>query len=691
MALYQKKEQAIPSGAGNGTISSMRRDTRTPESLPRENSLMVAFASCLVFLGLTQLAAPPWISAERGSSRILLLTLAHFIPLAAWTLGGSHQFIHRILILILSAIASLSLLLHGALLDILVANLDAGMFWSKTITLHLLELSLSILSIPAGLWYLDRIHRVRLIRFVGIPALFGALGQMLFFFFARLIQGPSGLEFWMAARILIMAAVGLIAGLFTFANAVFRPKSAIQFSGGFTAFFHSRVQNILPWLFLISLAFFLVGVLRVVVQKHDRGRFVTVRLDDYFLSLSNLTSARSHGLWYAELTHDLTLKRSALFGAASFDPVLVRRLRPMVSSVESQVEGPKSRAQFEKSVMAVNRRLLTLGEPYFLEPHSLGKGDGRIRFVLRYQVVRQGRCGLEKEPSIPMLRLRRMDDIAIDTLYTGLSYQGIGTILMDHIETVLLRSYLPLFHPTALSKRTEDGKWAATFQLIRRDAKQSLSAYLIGRDGYRPEDLQKWAMHILDARPRAIPDLRQQGSAETNGLFDRMVALLAQQTEIHETRHATDRELSEDNVVKLLASLTVHALGKETAAEVRAYLSEMVDGPLGPKFTLATLGKLLIEPDASANAYFFASVIILEGLTGEKVRRPDVVEVRRGETVRQVLMPIDENHPGWLSFSRIHGAYADLSAQSDEVLRERAVQLFEHLFEEDYSHIERRR
>ena len=641
---------------------------------------------------MTTLTSPRWLSVPNRNLGVVILTIAHFIPLFSTTVLPQSGPFRRFLTLLLSTAAGISIFVHAGLSERLVANLDAGFFWSEELCLIIAELLFSIVAVPIGLWTSHVKYAKNLLPTVILTTFFGAAGQILFFILSRFIRGPTGIEFWMAVRVLIMAAVGFTAGFFAFSNAVFRPKFSSPHFGGFTELLVHKLPAALPFSALLAAALFTSGALRVIAEKNDRERLITKRFDDYFLSLSNLTRARAEGLLYPALQKSLQKNRDALLGSAAFDPILVEKLREVIEAIESPQTGSIDKIEFEKRVIAVNRCLLALGEPYFLEPHTIGSPKDRTKFVLRYRITRCGRYGTPNSPSIPMLRLRRIDDIDIDTPYAGVSYHGIGTILMDHIDEIAVTHYLPLFSRKSNLTEETAGKWKATLRLLHADLRNAFFNQL-SKQGVSHQRLTTLSEKIESISPNSMTVLtiRRELSPESTGTLDEITELVARQTEIHEARHATDNDIISGKVFETLRELTTHSLEQQTVSEIRAYLTEIIEGPLGPKFGLATVGRLVISPNARANAYFFAGITILEGLWGEKVRRPDIVEIEGEEGTREIMMPISDKHPGWLSFSRIHGAYADLSSLTDDELKRRAIKFFEMLFSTQYPSVERRR
>jgi hypothetical protein len=659
---------------------------RGPASSVQMGSPVTALLAALLFGTLTVLVEPPWSYIERSSFGYLILTAAHFFPLFVLSLRSRQGGVGLWVSTLLASVGSVALCLHAGLSHTIVENIDAGMILSPKTLLAVLEIFLSSAAVPLGLITVLRFRAPGLAAYMLIPALFAGASQAIWFGLVRLAQGPGGIELWFASRIIIQLALGLAAG-FLFAGArLHRPKPYPSHWGGFTELVISKMPNALPLTILIVSALMLSGVLRVGAELGDTTRLVTVRIDDYFLSLANLRRAEDADLVYPGLFEDLARSRNALLGAASFDPELVSRTRAMLKEIESDT-GPEARAnRFRDAVLSVNQRLLGAGAPFFLEPHTMGEPQRLVKFLFRYKIERRGRYGLEKGGSVPMLRLRRLDDILIDTPYTGLSYPGLGTVLMDHIDDTALRAYAPLFSDAALEPNPTEGRFAATARLMRQDRRDAILRALKIADG----SMKKLA--AFSKRWGQLADLtgiRAKMDVPTLSAYDALTEAIARQTEVHESRHAFDNSLPSS--LTELEELSAGPLKGQAISEIRAYLTEIIDGPLGPKFGLSTLAKMIIGPDARANAYFFASVVILEGLWGEKVRRPDIVETEGEDGPHTVLMPITRNHPGWLSYSRIHGAYADLSALDSETLRARALEVFKQLFGEEYRKVKRRR
>lgn len=655
----------------------------------QSDSVMTAVVPALLFGLLTVLAEPPWSAIEDSLLGYFLLTMAHFLPLFVLILPSKGGRTGSWIAMGLMSAAGVALCAHVGLSRLIVQGMDEGDLFSARVMMPILELFLSTSAVPAGLLVTSRFQRAGRRLFVLLTIIFAAFSQVLWFGAQRLWLGPSGFELWFASRIVVHCAMGGAAGFIASSFRRFRPRPYPAHWGGLTELIMMRLPSSLALAILLWSAVSVSAFARIVAEQGDRGRWITERIDDYFLSLTNLRIAEREGLAYDELRGDLERTRRTLLGAASFDPLLSSVLMAMLRDIEGA--GPHLRANpdFRGSVMAVNRRLLSTGMPYFLEPHTLGKGGDEVRFLFRYRIVRRGRYGMQGGASVPMIRLRRMDGILVDNPYTGLSYRGIGTVLMDHVEDTALRSDAKLFGADAIRKKEEDGRFKETAWLLRQDRRGAL-VFALSSGNHDVTTLARLAVLSADIQPMIdLTNIRERMDVSAVAAYDRLTEILAQQTEIHEARHAM--ETGESPIPECLGELGAGGLSDQAASEIRAYLTEIVDGPLGPKFGLSTVGSLIIGENARANAYFFAAVTILEGLWGERIRRPDLVE-REGESgTRYVFMPISERHPGWLSYSRIYGAYSDLSALPDNALRARARELFEELFGEEYRSIERRR
>jgi hypothetical protein len=523
-----------------------------------------------------------------------------------------------------------------------------------------------------------------------IPALAGAAGQLAWFGLIRAVLGPTGIEYWLWSRVLVHVLAGALAGLLAGGARLFRPFEQLAATAGPVELMLRRLPNGPVLALVLFVAASVSGTIRVGAELSENGRFITARLDQYFLALSNLYRAQDEDLDYPELYEDLDRARRAISGAAAFDPQLPHLLEEMCRALEHRASDEQSHERFKEAVAAVNGRMIAIGERYFIEPQALRETSRPVRFLLRYDIAASARYRLEGAGTIPMLRLRRLDALMIDTPFTGLSYPGLGTVLMDHVDDVALRSYAQLFAPRAALKREEDGRFAQTRAWLREDRRTALAQALSRRGLSERLPLENLAavgrrwLHRID-----VSGVRRELDARAMAAYDALTDELARQTEVHEARHAFDGEL--DSVVPVLDELSAGRLSGAATAEIRAHLTEIVDGPLGPRFALAKLSNLVAGEDARANAYFFAGIAVLEGLWGEPIRRPDVAEREGPEGARHVFLPMSKESPGWLSYSRIHGAYGDLRALPPDELRQRARALFETLFDEEYRSITRLR
>jgi len=635
------------------------------------------------FYVLLVLADPPWPGITAAPSSYAILALAYAWPLFVLSFNAVQGPLRRWAALGIASFGSCLLCLHGGLSSAVVIDLDVGTFISLNTFKAIAGVFLGVSAIPAGLLVALGFKQKKLYTFVFLPALFGALSQLGWFGLLQLVEGQSGIHFWLWSRMLIHAVVGMVAGILVGGSQIYRPTTFQTDWGGISEMLVKRLPRALPLAILVTLGLAAAGSARIAAEHADSSRFVTSRFDDYFLSLSNLRRAHQAQLVYPGLYQDLHRSRSALLGAASFDPELIRLLKPMLKSIERGKTGKTDQRQFKRSVLAVNRRLLAGGEPYFLEPHSINDGQWPMRFVLRYRVSGRARFRIEGGGSMPVIRLRRLDDILVDTPYTGLSYEGLGTVLMDHIDDVALRSYGRLFEPGATMRNPDDGRFQITRSMIRSDRKAALKQALLKQGIWHPKTLEQLAAIGTDWRQVIdVSGARRVMDAPTLVIYDALAELLAQQTEVHEARHAFDGEWTTS--LDALEALTPAGLGPSAVQEVRAYLTEIIDGPLGPRFALSTVLKMIAGPGARANAYFFAAVLILEGLWGEKIRRPDFIEIEGPNGPKQIVAPITPEHPGWLSFSRILGAHSDLRALPPEALKAKAKSLFRVLFNEEY-------
>ncbi len=652
--------------------------------------LVAATIPPLTFHALTILTNPPWPCIDSTPYGYAMLSISVSLPMLVLAFPDAKGELRRLTAITLVSIAAPLLCLHAGLSASIVFDLDAGTALSRGTIEALAGLFLSAFSIPAAILVISTAEKPKIWIYITVCAFAGAASQALWFTIVRIIEGASGIHFWLWSRVLIHTATGLVAGLLAGGARVYRPSLYPSYWAGMSELIIARLPRALSLSMFVAMGLVAAGTSRIVAERNDADRFMTSRFDEYFLSVSNLGRARAEGLVYNELLEDLDRSRRALLGAVGFDSLLVSRMTPLLEAIEDTSSAKAIHDGFKQAALQVNRRLLAIGQPFFLEPHVINDSGESLSLLLRYSVTDSARLRLSKGGSIPVLRLRRLDDILIDTPYTGLSYEGLGTVLMDHIDDVALRSYSRLFTPDAVKLRPADGRFAATRALIRADRSEALKAALARRGHDDRIILEQLA--ALGERWSQVADISVARAEMTPGIlaaYDALTEILARQTEIHEARHAFDGdwrgELAE------LKELSAGDLGRSAGAETRAYLSEIIDGPLGPKFALSTIGRMIAGTSARANAYFFAAVVIMEGLWSEKIRRPDVIERDGALGPKQIVAPITPKNPGWLSYSRIHGAYTDLRSLPPEDLRQRAVELYRTLFHMDYMHIKRQR
>lgn len=651
---------------------------------------MAALAPPVLLWGLNELAQPTWPGIEPGLGGFAILSLAVALPLVTLCCRPFGPPLADWAAIAIASLASTTLCLHGGLSAELTADIDSGLGLRSFTWVSAGGCFLAVLAIPAGLLVARQVAAERLLYQIVAPALAGAAGQIAWFGLIRAVEGPTGIEYWLWSRVLIHTLAGALGGLLAGGARLFRPTEQLSATAGPVQLMLRRLPTgpVLAAVVFVGAA--VAGTIRVGAELSDHGRFITTRLDGYFLALSNLYRAQDENLDYPGLYEDLDRARRALSGAADFDPDLPRLIDEMCRTLEARESGDLSHERFKAAVSAVNGRMIAAGKRYFIEPQALNETRRPVRFLLRYDVTGSARYRLEGAGSIPMLRLRRLDEMMVDTPFTGLSYPGLGTVLMDHVDDVALRTYAQLFSPGADARREEDGRFAQTRAWLREDRRDAL-AEALSRRGL-PERLplenlaavgRRW-LHRMD-----LDGVRRDLDARAMASYDALTDVLALQTEIHEARHSFDGEISAS--VPALEELSAGKLGSAATAEIRAHLTEMIDGPLGPRFSLAKLSNLVAGEDARANAYFFAGIVVLEGLWGEPIRRPDVVEREGPDGARHVFAPMNKETPGWLSYSRIHGAYGDLRALPLDELRRRARELYERLFGEEYRSITRLR
>lgn len=645
--------------------------------------LIVAVLPPVLFFLLLILVRPPWPGIARSTGGYALLSLGMGLPLAVLCLPPILGLRGRIGACLIAVLGALALCAHAGLVAQMVRDLDVGALQWPTVR-NGVGIALSTLALPLGLLLVDGLPKSGLLLFVVITVVAGAVTQLLWFGLVWIVEGLGGIHFWLATRTLIIVGVGAVAGIIVGSARQYKPTRLTPDWGGTTEILLARLPHPLGLSTLITVALACTVALRIAAERTTAERLVDQRMDEYYLALANLRRAQRAELDYTELYRELDLTRRALVGAAAFDDQVPSLLVPLLDQIENLTQDTTIDHQFRDATLALNRRLLALGEPFFLQPHVIHDQGWPLRFVLRYSVSNIRRYQLASGPSVPIVRLRRLDGVPVDTPYTGLSYDGIGTVLLDHIARMVAREELKLFAPRATQPQASHGRFATTKSLIATDRLQGLLGYLTSQ---QLDDRQVLAS-LVKASERAdqVP-FRLGLNLNQRIVFDALTAVFIEQTSIHEARHAFDG--ARDDQLPQLEELVAANVSRAAAAEIRAYLTEMIDGPLGARFALSTVGQLLTDEEAQANAYLFASIVILEGLWGERIRRPDVVEhlTDTGSTWR--FAHISSAHPGWLSYSRILGAYADLRELSEGALKGRARELFESLFNEEYRPIRR--
>ena len=587
-------------------------------------------------------------------------------------------------VVVISSLTAIPICLQAGLSNDIVRDMDAGLLPDMATLSAVFGIVIAFISIPLGLLLSSRLlGKGGIYSFVLITSAAGALGQLSWFGLSRLIDGPSGIEYWMLTRTLIHGGTGSIAGLLVGSNLLFRTRGQRAFSGPFDRLI-AGLPSALTVSTLLFVAFTAAGTVRIIAESDDDERFITTRLDEYYLALSNLRLAKMEGLAYPDLYRDFKRSRLALLGSASFDPLLPPLLHSMLEAMENTSDTKDSEYGFKASVIAVDRHLFDADVPFFLEPHEIREMGSTIRFVLRHRITSMRRMGPKDGDGVVMLRLRRMDDLLVDTPFAGISYPGIGTVLMDRIDDTALRVHGRLFTPGTSSLIPDDGKFAQTRAWIRGDKKSAISKALAKRGHVDGSVLRKLAYTGENWAHRSdVIGVRENMDAGTLAAYDALADILAKQTEVHEARHALDGDL--DIALAEVNELHPGPLADSTVAEIRAYLTEIIDGPLGPGYGLSVVCDLLAGKNARANAYFFSSMVILEGLWGAPVRKPDTVmrESPDGGPVEETL-PINPENPGWLSFSRINACYAELRSLQPKELQQRARALYQSLFDESY-------
>ena len=666
---------------------------------PVQIPVSVALIPILLFGALSFLSHSFWPGVETSGWGYIVLTGSFGLPLLILSASPSGGRFGQYIGVLTGGIASTLMLLQTSMVEQIVKELDAETAISTQSAVAFLGVFIGSVTIPIAALIVSRWSRLqKMVVCCLVCAAFAIAGQQLWFLLAKLSPGATGAELWTVARTLIHGTTGAVFGLLLGAFQAYSTKEASVRSGIFS--FRSirfRPGTIASAVVVLTGASVL-GIGRVSAQVADRNRFASRRVDEYFLALSNVHLARSQGLLYQELETELNNARTALANSVGFDPTLRRLLSMVLPALEDESSGRKATAVFKKRVLALNKYMAKEKIPFFFEPHEIKSITGKRRFLLRFK-VEDVRYVTQGNRQVEMLRMRRMDQILYDTPFAGLSYQGLGTIQMDHVDAQALR-----FHARAFSYSNANGRnyarthcsrsndpFCETRGLMYGDMAQALKEGL-AKKGIEDDALlsqlailsQKWK-HRTDTG-----NAKTTMSPKTADAYGALSEILAAQTEIHEARHAFD--INNYPPPEVFKELRTGILSKSAVAETRAHLSEIVDGPLGPHYAIATLWNLVAgEEGVSANAYFFSAIAILEGLWEQKMRKPDTITVDSENGPTEKEMPISIEHPGWLSYSRICMCYHALRTLSDEELKKRAKTLFEQMFNEPYAHLSHRK
>ncbi len=639
--------------------------------------LLVAFATSVTLYALTRLTNTPWPGLREPGFGLEALTVGVCLPLIALSLPF-RNYPERAGAILGCVFAGTALCFTAGLGEQLAFALDAGAVEAKSFLENTLAVLMTTAAIPLSLeTALVRARKRPMMVTALVPAVAAGLSQLLWFGLHRLISGPTGLEYWIGVRVATSATAGLVAGFLT--------ADIVPLSEPWRAFFRlPRFLSAGRFAVVATAACSTFAAVDVSLVLADEHRFIKQRLDDYYLALTNYQRAKSEQMVYPKLHDDLDMARNAILGSVDSGSPLRSELAQMLAAIEDKRRS-ESFTSFALDVMRVNRRLLDSGRNIFLEPHELRSGGLISRVVLRYDVVDHGRARGGGR-SVLLLTLRRHDSLILDTPYLGLSYPGMGTVLLGHIEEIALRKYAPLLAGDVPRLDPREHRLAHVISGIRSDWRQSFSRNpALKRFFTHPASEELASIAARDSQVTDIAQAKNAMSAHARVVFDALTAALIAQTQIHEARHAMDGLWN--MIPAALEELQPGSVAKAGAGEIRAHLTEVIDGPLGPRFGLGRIAQFVTEESNRATSYFFASIVILECLWGKSLRRPDIT-VPGSSGPKTARAPIDAKSPGRLSYSRITGAYEDLRMETEDELRRRAQSCFENLFDEPYPHIE---
>lgn len=336
-------------------------------------------------------------------------------------------------------------------------------------------------------------------------------------------------------------------------------------------------------------------------------RFFSTQLPRYVARVARAGTEMNPDETYAEVIERLQDERKALLeAAASIHPELdeaVAKLLEVIDRVD--LEG----RTWLDAVIPINRRIRSLGLPYYLEPEHITmatrEGERRYFFLMSYLVEDIQRFDHEGT-EYGVLRVRRIDPINLEGAH-------LGYVLPDE--------------PFALVniERNEEAVRAMLDAVAfggcgLREASDSPAARSVDRTCGR----------LLSKLIGEVDDPERAESADAR-LLETQLAL----TERHEIQHQVDGEgLAIPRELYRLVPLATDVQLSRAARELSAHICELREGePAALVWSLAQLSAFLLTGSVQQSPYRYAAGIAIGELHGQPIIKPmgavEEVELRR--------------------------------------------------------------
>jgi hypothetical protein len=356
----------------------------------------------------------------------------------------------------------------------------------------------------------------------------------------------------------------------------------------------------------------------------------------------------------------------------------------------------------------VNQTARKVGVPYWLDAKPV-KGWP----VLLSHHVEQIHHWTAAGKSVEVIHLRRVDQINVELGLIGqASYNG-PLVFLDRIEDEWVDELSRVEDPSAATVDREARKLMLSRIRGHTEVDPSpLLADLIARHKLfeamqnrmkvvvpRPTGLfwsERWFDHmesltkfgngrgpmVFDSDLRLVREAnRPMAKPEYRRIIAALVALRAENVEVHEARHAV--ETDGPPMPSILQSWPNAGFADQINKELRAYLGELHDSPHEPCLSLAALIRAAYSPKSRPTPHAFAGQIIARGLARDErtVQRPSRQAAPADEAADPLAKAFPEIEP--VAFMQ-----AVCAADTDS-LRRRSAGLWQDLYHEPMPELRR--